>query len=111
MGIPVYFKTCIENYNDICEPVKNQLNVDNLFLDLNCLIHPCCQDEQKETTMIDKIIEKMKLLFDLVKPQKIFYIAIDGPCPKPKMIQQRKRRFLSSQQNKKWDTNAITPGT
>lgn len=111
MGIPVYFKTCIENYNDICEPVKNQLNVDNLFLDLNCLIHPCCQDEQIESKMIDKIIEKMKLLFDLVKPQKIFYIAIDGPCPKPKMIQQRKRRFLSSQQNKKWDTNAITPGT
>lgn len=111
MGIPVYFKTCIENYNDICEPVKNQSTVDNLFLDLNCLIHPCCQEEQIESKMIDKIIEKMKLLFDLVKPQKIFYIAIDGPCPKPKMIQQRKRRFLSSQQNKKWDTNAITPGT
>lgn len=110
MGIPVFFKTCIENYQDICtKPVSN--NHDNLFLDLNCLIHPCCCDETDETKMINKILDKIELVFNLVKPKKLFYIAIDGPCPKPKMIQQRIRRFKSANQNKIWDTNAITPGT
>ena len=110
MGIPVFFKTCIENYQDICtKPVSN--NHDNLFLDLNCLIHPCCSDETDEGKMINNILDKIELVFNLVKPKKIFYIAIDGPCPKPKMIQQRTRRFKSANLNKKWDTNAITPGT
>ena len=38
-------------------------------------------------------------------------IAIDGPAPKAKMIQQRTRRHKSVLEGKTWDTNAITPGT
>jgi len=111
MGIPVFFKTCIEDYNDICRKVDNDKIIDHLFLDLNCLIHPCCQGETDETIMIGKIIKKMKYLFDLIQPKQTFLIAIDGPCPKPKMIQQRIRRFKSIHEHKIWDTNAITPGT
>ena len=43
MGIPVYFKTLIEDYNNLCLPDSRKLNINNLFFDLNCLIHPCCQ--------------------------------------------------------------------
>jgi 5'-3' exonuclease len=111
MGIPVFFKTCIEDYKDICRKVDNDKIIDHLFLDLNCLIHPCCQGETDETIMIGKIIKKMKYLFDLILPKQTFFIAIDGPCPKPKMIQQRIRRFKSIHEHKIWDTNAITPGT
>ena len=39
------------------------------------------------------------------------FIAIDGPAPRAKMEQQRHRRLKSSQEEKIWDTNAITPGT
>ena len=45
------------------------------------------------------------------KPTELVYIAIDGPCPKPKMVQQRLRRYKSAKEKKVWDTNAITPGT
>ena len=31
--------------------------------------------------------------------------------PKPKMQQQRYRRYKSALENKLWDTNAISPGT
>lgn len=110
MGIPVYFKHCIQDYDKICFKVSNQ-SVDYLFLDSNCLIHPCCQGETDESIMIENIIHKIRELYSLVNPKKGFYIAIDGPCPKPKILQQRTRRFLSSQIEKPWDTNAITPGT
>ena len=109
MGIPVYFKTCINNYNLICLEKINKTNY--LFFDLNCLIHPCCKDLTNEKIMIENIIYKLNNLIQMVNPSKLIYIAIDGPCPKPKIIQQRIRRFKSANENKIWDTNAITPGT
>ena len=36
----------------------------------------------------------------MVKPQKEIFIAIDGVCPKAKMIQQRSRRHKSILENK-----------
>jgi 5'-3' exoribonuclease 2 len=111
MGIPVYFKNLINDYNDICFSQNNKLFIDNLLFDLNCLIHPCCRGETDELQMYQKIVESIVTIVNVVNPQNIVYIAIDGPCPKQKMHQQRSRRFKSSKENKIWDTNAITPGT
>jgi len=113
MGIPVFFKTCVEDYNDICIPLdqNNKIIIDNLYFDLNCLIHPCCHGETNENKMFENIFLKMKNIINDVNPNKLIFIAIDGPCPKPKMIQQRLRRFKSAKEKKIWDTNAITPGT
>jgi 5'-3' exonuclease len=111
MGIPVYFKTCIEDYNNICKPSTDNIPIDNLYFDLNCLIHPCCHGETDELVMYNKIFLEMTRIVNLVDPKKLIFIAIDGPCPKPKMIQQRLRRYKSAKEKKEWDTNAITPGT
>ena len=43
MGVPSYFKNIIQSYPDILISKENfNYNVNNLFFDLNCLIHPCC---------------------------------------------------------------------
>ena len=111
MGIPVYFKTLIEDYNNICLPDTTKLTIDNLFFDLNCLIHPCCHNLVDENEMFIKILDSIHKIIKVTNPNKLVYIAIDGPCPKPKMIQQRLRRFKSAKEKKEWDTNKITPGT
>ena len=110
MGIPVYFKTCIETYDTICEPLESQ-PIDYLLFDFNCLIHPCCRNTTDESEMIQTILTTLNDLLVRVNPQKNVLIAIDGPCPKPKLLQQRMRRFKSALEKKPWDTNAITPGT
>jgi 5'-3' exonuclease len=110
MGIPVFFKKCIDDYENICFPIDNR-HVHNLFFDLNCLIHPCCHNETDENVMLKNIVNKINLIVKLVNPTNFIYIAIDGPCPKPKMDQQRERRYKSVMEHKLWDTNAITPGT
>jgi 5'-3' exonuclease len=112
MGIPSYYKNLIQNYPEIIiqNTYFNQ-TIDYLFLDLNCLIHPCCRNKTNEKEMFDCILEKINECIQITNVQTLLYIAIDGPAPRTKMEQQRQRRLKSSQENKIWDTNAITPGT
>ena len=122
MGIPVYFKRLIDDYDNILirDIYFNTYSIDYLFLDLNCAIHPCCQKVIKkhsdnieciENDMIESVINKINELIKLVNP-KYVYIAIDGVAPRAKMEQQRTRRYKTTLEPKKiWNTNAITPGT
>lgn len=115
MGIPVYFNTLIKNHSqDILYFDKQK--IDYLFLDLNCLIHPTCknltdQDIFNEEQMIDDIIRNIIKLTEYTNCKKLLYIAIDGIPPKGKMNQQRIRRFRGIYEQKKWNSNCISPGT
>lgn len=111
MGIPVYFKTLINEHQDDILITDKINNVEALFLDLNCLIHPCCREETNETIMIQKILDGITKIIEYSNVERLVYIAIDGVAPMGKMKQQRMRRYKSVLENKLWDTNAISPGT
>lgn len=112
MGIPSFFKQTIQDYPEIICPISSiHKTIDYLCLDLNCAIHPCCAHKENEQDMYHSIFEKIQECITLTKVSKCVYIAIDGPAPRTKMEQQRQRRLKSSQEEKQWDTNAITPGT
>lgn len=134
MGIPKYFRFITNKYPDLIIDKLNTINninndnnidniIDNLFLDTNCLIHPCCKkiidenpelikihnDQYKnnenninndlnslsllETKMFDECIQYIYKLTDFCKPNKLLYISIDGVAPRAKMEQQRIRRY------------------
>mgnify|MGYP001259910528 CR=1 FL=1 len=117
MGIPVYFKTLINEYSDIIlHKGKLKESINFLFLDLNCLIHPCCRELNNEDDMINKILSEIDKLVKYTNVSDFLYIAVDGIAPKAKMKQQRMRRYKKELENKflnekKWDTNSISPGT
>ena len=144
MGIPSYFRHLLTNYNDIVFPVKNShhhfTNVDRLYFDLNCAIHPCAKKiadmhiytkknkAKYEQKIITATIQYIIKIVSSIKPSSLVYIAIDGVAPRAKMEQQRSRRFKSVKEKEmihdikkkydpkyveqeQWDTNAITPGT
>ena len=116
MGIPVYFKTLITDYQDTILHKSKLNDIQAVFFDLNCLIHPCCRGKTDETEMIETIVSEIQRLIDYVNPSDLIYIAIDGIAPKGKIKQQRMRLFKKAIETKysdeqSWDTNAISPGT
>lgn len=140
MGIPLYFRYLINNYDNIITQKSRIPKTHNLYLDLNCGIHYCCREvlqeynysKQKQNTiehkMIQNVVKYMELLVKYCNTQELLYVAIDGPAPKAKMVQQRQRRFKKFYEKREtekilqkhnepipkkdeWDTNAITPGT
>jgi 5'-3' exonuclease len=115
MGIPYYFYYLTTKYNDIVItslPIK----IDIYAIDFNGIIHPEAAKEKNEELLINNLWDKINNYYDIYKPNKLL-ICIDGVAPLAKIIQQRKRRYLTYFKNKidkitsVWDTNAISPGT
>ncbi|EDO15613.1 hypothetical protein Kpol_1006p9 [Vanderwaltozyma polyspora DSM 70294] len=141
MGIPKFFRYICERWPLILQLIEND-NVpefDNLYLDMNSILHSCSHGDRGDTEGIIKPLTEEEIftrifiyidhLFQLIKPKKVFYMAIDGVAPRAKMNQQRSRRFRTAMENEKamnkiienggviseeikpFDPNAITPGT
>lgn len=142
MGILYYFSYISKNYfssithcsnKSITRSPKNiptiygpeKISIDNLYLDLNAMIHPVCQKKYnygpnkrlsgkfyppKEEHVFSSICEYIYEIYNLVKPTKMLYIAIDGVAGAAKEAQQRQRRFKSSA-SEYFDPNCITTGT
>ncbi|KAK9474762.1 XRN 5'-3' exonuclease N-terminus-domain-containing protein [Dipodascopsis tothii] len=137
MGIPKFFRWISERYPLISKVVdeSNIPQFDNLYLDMNGILHNCSHKDADDTSfrisedrMYMAIFSYIELLFEKVKPQKMFFMAIDGVAPRAKMNQQRARRFktaMSAEEARQkarrsgeeepkdppFDSNAITPGT
>ena len=129
MGIPYFFYQIYRKYEkeehlSVSQNEIKKTNIDYLFFDFNSLIHPCAQKTIKnlesdiDTELLeDKIIKDVILytryIISILNP-KFTYIMIDGVAPRGKINQQRERRYKSllfSVNEKKWDSNKITPGT
>lgn len=125
MGIPIYFHVITQSYpNTLRRSCPN--NCKEYFLDYNGAIHQSVQkvlreeksvEDELETTIMNSIWKYTEDCIKVVKPTGTVHICIDGVAPTAKMIQQRKRRYLSMFTRKLeekvcvWDTNAISPGT
>eukprot|EP00760_Papus_ankaliazontas_P017059 PhM_4_TR17013/c0_g1_i1/m.65397/K12619/XRN2, RAT1; 5'-3' exoribonuclease 2 len=137
MGVPGYFKWLITR----CQSMTVKLaEIDNLYLDMNGILHPACHGDDSGPLTEDEMLEKFCGVLDEIittlHPRKLVYFAFDGPAPVAKMVQQRSRRFCSEHNarvdaklhkkmeaewaangmvapslKKHWDSNQITPGT
>jgi len=104
------FRWLTDQYPDIInnrleEGLSQDIEVDNFYLDMNGIIHPCTHgnnDNQlvylDETAMFRKIFLYVDRLYKMVQPNQVLYLAVDGTAPRAKMNQQRSRRFRSAKE-------------
>ncbi|CAF3727231.1 unnamed protein product [Rotaria magnacalcarata] len=140
MGVPKFYRWISERYPNISQLINdNQIpDFDNFYLDMNGIIHACshinednCEVNVSEEEIFRNIFHYIDFLFRMIKPKKVFFMAVDGVAPRAKMNQQRARRFRAGKDRMKrlehiaresgrtlnevvakhFDTNSITPGT
>lgn len=138
MGVPKFFRWCAERYPNITRNLGSFAPpVDNLYLDVNGIIHNCTHPNDidvlkkapSEKEMIHAIFTYLERLFTVIQPRKHFMVAVDGVAPRAKMNQQRQRRYRAGyemmvareeaknmgeevpEESVVFDSNCITPGT
>lgn len=126
MGIPFYYSNLIRQHPNISKNNLRDIRVDTLYLDYNGIIHPVLHqylDSGVSVMVQDDFFDFLwKYTLEIVNslsPSNVV-VCVDGVAPLAKIIQQRKRRYVSSFEKEKsngnvssclFDTNSVTCGT
>ncbi|KAK9824293.1 hypothetical protein WJX72_009218 [[Myrmecia] bisecta] len=99
---PLIVESCTASTDQEYEYGQVESDCDNLYVDFNHIAHACTHPGWRDTpyqSELECFLEMeqyLDRLFNLVRPQRLMMVAIDGVAPQAKISQQRTRRFMSA---------------
>eukprot|EP01022_Parablepharisma_sp_SALTPOND_P012990 TRINITY_DN1698_c0_g1_i3.p1 TRINITY_DN1698_c0_g1~~TRINITY_DN1698_c0_g1_i3.p1 ORF type:complete len:349 (+),score=24.00 TRINITY_DN1698_c0_g1_i3:66-1049(+) len=114
MGIPKFLRWIKARYPLIVSTPQHEidiLSVDNLYIDLNSSLHLLASNSEELGKLWEALFQYIDGLVNLVRPEKVLFIALDGVPPIAKIQHQRSRRVVQNSKKELFDANAISPGT
>ncbi|XP_066586582.1 5'-3' exoribonuclease 1-like isoform X1 [Prorops nasuta] len=120
MGVHGLFAFICQRYPCVCETVSEcQIpKFDALYLDINELLYKCVEEfTVKDEDVFKNLFNSIELIFQLIQPQKLLFLAVDGVHPSAKinphytsmLMDEAEKMLLKSQC--KFDSNNFKPGT
>ena len=83
---------------------------DHVLFDLNGIVHAACRRRDKEKDVLRTIINELDALLRIYPARRTVLIALDGPGPEAKLLEQRKRRIDKVLKAAR-DAEALIPGS
>ena len=118
MGVPGLYRWLVQRYPLIRRNLSemSRPKVDNFYIDFNCIIYNSLKNVKAEypyTSLFQEVCRFLDLLVQLIRPENVLFIAVDGPAPFAKCAQQRSRRFLAARDMdpNSFDTTQVSVGT
>lgn len=145
MGVPLLLTWLRKRFTSCFSPANSEQSShiqhpDNLYIDLNSFLYqaaaiveaqcqagsrdgdgPRCQTaEEVEDLVLHQLYQLLDdVIFRLVNPKALVYLAVDGVSPLGKLAQQRSRRHRHATKQRRfrgpldhlWDSNCISVGT
>ena len=82
------------SFPGVMRPVDGRgATYDHVLFDLNGIVHQACRRCPKEKDVLRTIIRELDELLRLFPARRTVLIALDGPGPEAKLLEQRKRRI------------------
>jgi 5'-3' exonuclease len=100
MGVPGLFKWIMNNSRSCVDFRVKPALAAALFIDVNAALYGVARDwpAATEAEFFSSLEQYFDLAVNTFGPQHLLYLALDGVAPAGKMITQRSRRFMSTDQ-------------
>lgn len=120
MGIPKYFRFVADVYpssvsraevkTEDGDALTSSEHYDGLFVDVNNLLYGHVANVDRAERLYHRLFSCLDEIYAFARPSSTYFLAVDGPGPRAKLITQRARRLEKALQDRSFEGEEDTKG-
>ena len=115
MGVKGFLAFLRQHVPATVSDLKVPQEFDHVYLDMNALLHRASQKAHTKDDFVMKLFAALDRAIKVAIPRQSLFLAVDGPAPAAKLLEQRRRRLARLSEEKTAASGIssldLTPGT